>query len=131
MFIPEDYPSEKVQFAAVKQEGAYISYINNPTKYVQHEAVRQNIDNIFYIKNPDPNVVFYCMASDPELLKNEKERREKIPFYKDLPENYFQHLSLEVQKMLVKYDVAFTLIIPNLHPKLKTKLTNVRNIGLI
>ena len=123
-YIPN--PSEKLQLADVKQKGSCILYVNNPTENVQYEAVKQNINNIFFISNPDLGVVFYCIKCEPELLKI----KGKIHSHQKISYNYFQDLSLEVQKMLVEYKIMFTLLIPNLHPSLKTELTNIRDIGL-
>jgi hypothetical protein len=119
-------PSKELQMIAVKRNHLLIQFIKNPSLEIQLESVKQDIKSIFYIKKPDKEVAFYCIKCDPDLLKIKKEQVD----YQKLSKNYFQHLPLEVQKMLVEYDVTFTLIIPNLHPSLKTELTNVRNMGV-
>ena len=47
-----DNPSEQVQLEAVRQNGNVIKYIDNPSEEVQLEGIRQNSHAIFYTKNP-------------------------------------------------------------------------------
>ena len=122
--------SDNLKILAIKQNFEAIRCIRRPTKEIQLYAVKENINSIFYIKDPDHEVAFYCIISNPELLKITKSTRKYDPCCKKLQVDYFQNLPLKVQKMLVEYDVYFTLAIPNLHPDLKTELTNVRNMGL-
>jgi hypothetical protein len=119
---------ELANIYAVKKYWKLIYYNNKPSKLVQLEAVKQDINAIFYIEDPDPEAVFYCITSSPDLLKI-KEKQDKS--YQKLPENYFKNLQLEVQKMLVEYNPLFRALIDNLHPDLKKSLTRVRNTGLI
>jgi hypothetical protein len=119
-------PSEKIKLESVRQNGFSIKFIEKPCLQVQLEDVKQNINSIFYIEKPKKEVVFYCITVDPELLKVKKTQVD----YQKLPENYFQNLSLKIQKMLVEYNVIFTMLINNLHQSLKNKLTNIRKVGL-
>lgn len=121
-------PPEQVQLSAVKIGGHNIAFINNPSKLTQLESVKQDINNIFYIKNPYPEVDFYCITKNPDLLKTEEKfmvKGQRLPF------DYFKNLSLETQSMLVKYNKIFTILIPNLHPNLKNSLHNLKNMGLL
>jgi hypothetical protein len=63
-------PSEKVQITAVNQNGGAIYYIENPSEKVQLAAVNQNYDYIFYIKTPYPSVIeLYEKLSGKKYLK--------------------------------------------------------------
>jgi len=50
-------PSEKVQLAAVNQDGHVISLFENPSEKVQLAAVDNYVYNINYIKNPHLSVI--------------------------------------------------------------------------
>jgi len=50
-------PSEKVQLAAVKQNGYAIYHIENPSEKVQLAAVKRTYRAISFIKNPYPSVI--------------------------------------------------------------------------
>ena len=119
-------PSEELKMIAVKENGLSIEYIRNPSLQIQLEAVKQNIKSIFYIKNPDKETAFYCITSNPDLLKI---KEKQVPHQK-LPENYFQNLPLNIQKMLIETNPLFRTLISNLHPSLKDSLYNLKNIGL-
>ncbi len=50
-------PSERVQLAAVKNDGNAIKYIKNPSEKVQLSAIKNNIKAFEFIKNPYPSVI--------------------------------------------------------------------------
>ena len=126
-WLPDDMKTEKTWAAFIKKNIRSITYNEYPSIDLQLYAVKQNINAIFYIGNPDPEVAFYCIISNPELLKIKDVIDE---YFQRLPWNYFRDLPLEVQKMLVEYDIRFKLLIYNLHPDLKDELDNIKKVGL-
>ena len=63
-FLDLKNPSEKVQLAAVKEDGCAIQYIKNPSEEVQLAAVNKHGYAIQYIENPSEAVQLAAVNQD-------------------------------------------------------------------
>ena len=71
-------PSEKVQLAAVSQDGYAIQFIENPSEKVQLAAINQNENALNYIKNPSEQVQLTSVNQNGKTLYYIKNPSEKV-----------------------------------------------------
>jgi len=71
-------PSERVQLAAVSQNGYAIQWIQNPSEQVQLEAVKQSAYAIQYIKNPSEGIQLEAVKRDQDAIEYIKNPTEQV-----------------------------------------------------
>jgi hypothetical protein len=76
--ISENF-SEKLQMAAVKENGYCIQYMKNPSKAVQLAAVRQAGMAIQYIDNPCDEVKLEAVKQDGYAIQLMRDSFDSVP----------------------------------------------------
>ncbi len=70
--------SEKMQLAAVREDGEAIEYIRNPSEAVQLAAVKENGYAIMYIKNPPEQLQLLAVTQDGHAVQFIKNPSDEI-----------------------------------------------------
>lgn len=74
-------PSEKVQIAAVKENGWAIQYIDHPSLEVQLHAVMSSGRAIQFIKDPSPEVQVLAVCNTPVAICYIAHPTDKAAYY--------------------------------------------------
>ncbi len=113
-----DNPSEAVQLVAVKKHGDAIKFIDNPSEAVQLVAVKKHGDAISYIKNPSEAVQLAAVKQDGSAIEhidnpNEEDEltcRDKFDIYFKYREEDAK-TKRQLEVFSTKYLLTFSTII--------------------